>query len=139
MEILSVAGATSRAGKTALAVTLIRAFPRATVAAVKFTTTEDVFERGPLGQLMGKLLAARELHSGALGGIRAQAGSPEAIPPGGVPRPTEPGPPAARVSLTYPGFPAYVALQPGDLIVAVNGKSLPNLPPRTDATPLPKQ
>jgi hypothetical protein len=49
MRILSVAGATSRAGKTALAVTLVRALPRGSAAAVKFTTTEDVFERCPRG------------------------------------------------------------------------------------------
>jgi hypothetical protein len=32
---------------------------------------------------------------------------------------------AARVGLTYPGFPAYVWLQPGDLIIAVDGLPLP--------------
>ena len=48
MRIVSVSGATSRAGKTALAEPLIRALP-APVAAVKFTTTEDVFQRGPRG------------------------------------------------------------------------------------------
>jgi hypothetical protein len=45
--LFSVSGACSRAGKTALAVTLLRAVPGA--AAVKFTTTEDVFERCPRG------------------------------------------------------------------------------------------
>jgi len=48
MILVSVAGATSRAGKTALAASLIRALPAGT-AAVKFTTTEDVFERCPRG------------------------------------------------------------------------------------------
>jgi hypothetical protein len=47
--IVSVAGATSRAGKTALAVTLVESQPRGSVEAVKFTTTEDVFERCPRG------------------------------------------------------------------------------------------
>jgi hypothetical protein len=42
-----VSGACSRAGKTALAVTLLRELREA--AAVKFTTTEDVFERCPRG------------------------------------------------------------------------------------------
>jgi hypothetical protein len=48
MRVVSVSGACSRAGKTALAETLIRALP-APAAAVKFTTTEDVFERCPRG------------------------------------------------------------------------------------------
>ena len=48
MRIVSVSGATSRAGKTALAETILRALP-APVAAVKFTTTEDVFDRCPRG------------------------------------------------------------------------------------------
>jgi hypothetical protein len=47
--IVSVSGATSRAGKTALAVSLLRALPAGTAVAVKFTTTEDVFERCPRG------------------------------------------------------------------------------------------
>lgn len=49
MTIVSVAGACSRSGKTALAATLIRALPGGSVVAVKFTTTEDVFERCPRG------------------------------------------------------------------------------------------
>jgi len=49
MPLLSVSGACSRAGKTALAVTLLRGLPRGQAAAVKFTTTEDVFERCPRG------------------------------------------------------------------------------------------
>lgn len=49
MALLSVSGACSRAGKTALAVSLLRAFPRGQAAAVKFTTTEDVFKRCPRG------------------------------------------------------------------------------------------
>ncbi len=47
MRIVSVSGACSRAGKTALAETLLRALPGS--AAVKFTTTEDVFEACPRG------------------------------------------------------------------------------------------
>jgi hypothetical protein len=47
--IVSVSGATSRAGKTALAVSVLQALPRGTAVAVKFTTTEDVFERCPRG------------------------------------------------------------------------------------------
>jgi len=46
--LLSVAGACSRAGKTALAVGLVRELGAGTVA-VKFTTTDDVFERCPRG------------------------------------------------------------------------------------------
>jgi hypothetical protein len=41
-----VAGSSSRAGKTALAETVLRAFPS---PAVKFTTTDDVFESCPRG------------------------------------------------------------------------------------------
>ena len=47
MFLVSVSGATSRAGKTALAASLLRARPGA--VAVKFTATEDVFERCPRG------------------------------------------------------------------------------------------
>lgn len=49
MFLVSVAGACSRSGKTALAASLLRAFPPGTTDAVKFTTTEDVFERCPRG------------------------------------------------------------------------------------------
>ena len=49
MRIVSVSGACSRAGKTAVAEALLRALPRGSAAAVKFTTTEDVFERCPRG------------------------------------------------------------------------------------------
>ena len=49
MALVSVSGACSRSGKTALAVTLLRALPPGRAAAVKFTTTEDVFERCPRG------------------------------------------------------------------------------------------
>ena len=49
MRIVSVSGACSRAGKTALAESLLRALPPGSAAAVKFTTTEDVFERCPRG------------------------------------------------------------------------------------------
>jgi hypothetical protein len=49
LALVSVSGACSRSGKTALAVTLLRALPRGRAAAVKFTTTEDVFERCPRG------------------------------------------------------------------------------------------
>jgi hypothetical protein len=47
-RLVSVSGACSRAGKTALAVGLVRALGKDTVA-VKFTTTDDVFERCPRG------------------------------------------------------------------------------------------
>jgi hypothetical protein len=47
--IVSVSGATSRAGKTALAASLLRSRPGGAAVAVKFTTTEDVFERCPRG------------------------------------------------------------------------------------------
>jgi hypothetical protein len=47
--LISIAGATSRAGKTALAEAVLRALPEGSAAAVKFTTTEDVFERCPRG------------------------------------------------------------------------------------------
>lgn len=49
LAVVSVAGATSRAGKTALAESCLAASPRGSVTAVKFTTTEDVFERCPRG------------------------------------------------------------------------------------------
>lgn len=49
MTIISVAGACSRSGKTALAASLLRALGPGAAAAVKFTTTEDVFERCPRG------------------------------------------------------------------------------------------
>jgi hypothetical protein len=47
-----------------------------------------------------------------------------------LPAPPSPGAPrgATRVGTTYPGFPAYVSLRPGDLILAVNGQVLPVLP-----------
>lgn len=48
MELISVSGACSRAGKTACAVTLLRELGP-TASAVKFTTTEDVFKRCPRG------------------------------------------------------------------------------------------
>jgi len=48
VHLISVAGACSRSGKTALAVTLLRALPSG-AAAVKFTMTDDVFERCPRG------------------------------------------------------------------------------------------
>lgn len=49
MPLVSVAGATSRSGKTALAVSLLRALPPRTATALKFTTADDVFERCPRG------------------------------------------------------------------------------------------
>jgi hypothetical protein len=49
LAIVSVSGACSRSGKTALAVSLLRALRPGAAAAVKFTTTEDVFERCPRG------------------------------------------------------------------------------------------
>lgn len=51
MRIVSVSGACSRAGKTAVAETLLRALPVGTAGAIKFTTTEDVFERCPRGSV----------------------------------------------------------------------------------------
>jgi hypothetical protein len=49
LALLSVAGACSRSGKTALAVTLLRDLRGRRAAAVKFTTTDDVFEKCPRG------------------------------------------------------------------------------------------
>jgi hypothetical protein len=49
MRVISIAGACSRAGKTALAESILRALGRGAAAALKFTTTEDVFERCPRG------------------------------------------------------------------------------------------
>ena len=49
LALVSVSGACSRSGKTALAVTLLRALGVGRAAAVKFTTTDDVFERCPRG------------------------------------------------------------------------------------------
>ena len=49
MTLLSISGACSRSGKTAAAVSLLRAAGAGRAAAVKFTTTEDVFERCPRG------------------------------------------------------------------------------------------
>jgi hypothetical protein len=49
LTIVSVSGACSRSGKTALAATLLRELGPGGAAAVKFTTTDDVFERCPRG------------------------------------------------------------------------------------------
>jgi len=49
VSLVSVAGATSRAGKTALAASILHGLPLGSASAVKFTTTEDVFERCPRG------------------------------------------------------------------------------------------
>ncbi len=49
MAWISVSGACSRAGKTALCESLLRALPAGSAAALKFTTTDDVFERCPRG------------------------------------------------------------------------------------------
>jgi hypothetical protein len=49
VALVSIAGAASRAGKTSLAVSLLRSMPASSAVAVKFTTTEDVFERCPRG------------------------------------------------------------------------------------------
>jgi len=51
MRIVSVSGACSRAGKTAVAESLLRSLPAGSAAAIKFTTTEDVFERCPRGSV----------------------------------------------------------------------------------------
>src|SRR5512138_807087 len=48
MFLVSISGPCSRSGKTAAAVSLLRA-AEGRAAAVKFTTTEDVFERCPRG------------------------------------------------------------------------------------------
>jgi hypothetical protein len=49
LALLSVSGACSRAGKTAVAATVLRALSPGETVAVKFTTTEDVFKRCPRG------------------------------------------------------------------------------------------
>jgi hypothetical protein len=49
VALVSVAGASSRAGKTSLVVSVLAALPRGAAAAVKFTTAEDVFQRCPRG------------------------------------------------------------------------------------------
>jgi hypothetical protein len=49
VPLVSISGACSRAGKTAAAVSVLAALPRGRAAAVKFTTTEDVFEGCPRG------------------------------------------------------------------------------------------
>jgi hypothetical protein len=49
LALVSVSGACSRSGKTALAVTLLKGLPAGRATAVKFTTTEDVFKRCPRG------------------------------------------------------------------------------------------
>jgi molybdopterin-guanine dinucleotide biosynthesis protein len=49
MTLVSISGACSRSGKTAAAVSLLRALSGGRAVAVKFTTTEDVFERCPRG------------------------------------------------------------------------------------------
>jgi hypothetical protein len=46
---IAVAGAASRSGKTSAAVSILRALPAGSAAAIKFTTTEDVFKRCPRG------------------------------------------------------------------------------------------
>ena len=47
--LISVAGACSRSGKTALAETIVKSLAADAPVAVKFTTTDDVFERCPRG------------------------------------------------------------------------------------------
>jgi hypothetical protein len=49
LALVSVSGPCSRSGKTALLATLLRALGPGRAAAVKFTTTDDVFERCPRG------------------------------------------------------------------------------------------
>jgi len=49
MRLVSVAGACSRAGKTAAAVSLLRFVGGGTASALKFTTTEDIWDRCPRG------------------------------------------------------------------------------------------
>jgi hypothetical protein len=47
--LVSISGSCSRSGKTAAAVSLLAAMPPGRATAVKFTTTEDVFDRCPRG------------------------------------------------------------------------------------------
>ena len=49
MILVSVSGACSRSGKTALAGSVIASLPAGEVTAIKFTTTEDVFQACPRG------------------------------------------------------------------------------------------
>jgi hypothetical protein len=49
MTLISISGACSRSGKTTAAVSLLRTLPAGRAVAVKFTTTEEVFERCPRG------------------------------------------------------------------------------------------
>jgi hypothetical protein len=49
MRKIAVAGACSRSGKTAAAVSVVRALSARSASAIKFTTTEDVFKRCPRG------------------------------------------------------------------------------------------
>jgi hypothetical protein len=49
LSLICVSGATSRAGKTALVASILRQLPAGRATAVKFTTTDDVFERCPRG------------------------------------------------------------------------------------------
>lgn len=49
MTLVSISGACSRSGKTAAAVSLLQAARAGSAAAVKFTTTDEVFERCPRG------------------------------------------------------------------------------------------
>ena len=49
MSLICVSGATSRAGKTALLASVVRQLLPRGATAVKFTTTDDVFERCPRG------------------------------------------------------------------------------------------
>jgi hypothetical protein len=49
VALVSIAGASSPAGKTSLVECVLRALPKGAAAAVKFTTTEDVFQRCPRG------------------------------------------------------------------------------------------
>jgi hypothetical protein len=48
-SVVSVSGTCSRAGKTALAEAVLRAWPRGVASAVKFTVTDEVFECCPRG------------------------------------------------------------------------------------------
>jgi molybdopterin-guanine dinucleotide biosynthesis protein len=49
LSLICVSGATSRAGKTALLSSIVRQLLPRGASAVKFTTTDDVFERCPRG------------------------------------------------------------------------------------------
>jgi hypothetical protein len=93
-------------------------YPKATTAEQR-NRLIDVARHHFIRKLRLQLFPGARL--GALGVIQA-AMSADQLP--------KIGKPAARVVATLPGFPAYVALRAGDLVVAVNDEGLPpNLSP----------